>query len=164
MTYGTLAHSGRSKLDGAPGPGSGRYPLGSGERPNQHRGGGASRWFDQNVKGGKDKPNKSRAEIVTDQTKKSIDALKDLNRSVESMANRKKKGASTEGMSDDDLRKAINRMNLERQYADLTKPETAKGFQITRDILEVAGGVAVIASAAATVASTVYMMKHPKNN
>ncbi len=34
----SLCHIGRSKLDGAPGPGSGRYPLGSGEDPNQHRG------------------------------------------------------------------------------------------------------------------------------
>lgn len=33
-----LIHYGRSKLDGAPGPGSGRYPLGSGEDSHQHRG------------------------------------------------------------------------------------------------------------------------------
>ena len=33
-----LKHYGRSVLDGAPGPGSGRYPRGSGEDPNQHRG------------------------------------------------------------------------------------------------------------------------------
>lgn len=33
-----LMHYGRSKLDGAPGPGSGRYPLGSGDDSNQHRG------------------------------------------------------------------------------------------------------------------------------
>ena len=31
-----LAHYGRSAEDGAPGRGSGRYPLGSGENPNQH--------------------------------------------------------------------------------------------------------------------------------
>lgn len=31
-----LMHVGRSKEDGAPGPGSGRYPKGSGENPNQH--------------------------------------------------------------------------------------------------------------------------------
>ena len=30
-----LMHVGRSKEDGAPGPGSGRYPKGSGENPNQ---------------------------------------------------------------------------------------------------------------------------------
>lgn len=35
---GSLMHYGKSKMDGAPGPGSGRYPLGSGEDPNQHRG------------------------------------------------------------------------------------------------------------------------------
>ena len=34
----SLMHYGKSKLDGAPGRGSGRYPLGSGEDPNQHRG------------------------------------------------------------------------------------------------------------------------------
>lgn len=33
-----LMHYGVSKYDGAPGPGSGRYPAGSGENPNQHRG------------------------------------------------------------------------------------------------------------------------------
>lgn len=35
---GELLHYGKSKLEGAPGPGSGRYPLGSGDDPNQHRG------------------------------------------------------------------------------------------------------------------------------
>ena len=34
----TLMHYGVSKVDGAPGPGSGRYPLGSGENPNQRNG------------------------------------------------------------------------------------------------------------------------------
>ena len=33
-----LMHYGVSKLDGAPGRGSGRYPLGSGDNPNQHSG------------------------------------------------------------------------------------------------------------------------------
>lgn len=33
---GELMHYGVGKLDGAPGRGSGRYPLGSGENPNQH--------------------------------------------------------------------------------------------------------------------------------
>jgi transcriptional regulator with XRE-family HTH domain len=33
---GELAHYGVGKMDGAPGRGSGRYPLGSGDNPNQH--------------------------------------------------------------------------------------------------------------------------------
>ena len=36
MDESYLAHYGRSKKDGAPGPGSGRWPLGSGEDPYQH--------------------------------------------------------------------------------------------------------------------------------
>ena len=43
MRKDELMHYGRSKLDGAPGRGSGRYPLGSGEEPNQHRGDFATR-------------------------------------------------------------------------------------------------------------------------
>lgn len=39
----SIEHYGRSKKDGAPGPGSGRYPLGSGDDPNQHRGDFVSR-------------------------------------------------------------------------------------------------------------------------
>lgn len=38
-----LMHYGVSKMDGAPGRGSGRYPLGSGENPNQHSGDFVSR-------------------------------------------------------------------------------------------------------------------------
>lgn len=47
----TLVHYGRSKKDGAPGPGSGRYPLGSGEDPNQHRGDFISRVQELRKKG-----------------------------------------------------------------------------------------------------------------
>ena len=36
---GELTHYGVGKLDGAPGRGSGRYPLGSGKNPNQHTAG-----------------------------------------------------------------------------------------------------------------------------
>ena len=33
-----LMHYGVGKMEGAPGRGSGRYPLGSGKNPNQHSG------------------------------------------------------------------------------------------------------------------------------
>lgn len=38
VAEGYLMHVGVGKLDGAPGRGSGRYPLGSGKNPNQHSG------------------------------------------------------------------------------------------------------------------------------
>ena len=46
-----LMHRGVSKLDGAPGRGSGRYPLGSGKKPNQHNGDFISRVEDLRRKG-----------------------------------------------------------------------------------------------------------------
>jgi DNA-binding CsgD family transcriptional regulator len=51
LVDGELTHYGRSRLDGAPGPGSGRYPLGSGEDPNQHRGDLISRVQEMRGKG-----------------------------------------------------------------------------------------------------------------
>lgn len=46
-----LTHYGVSKMDGAPGPGSGRYPLGSGDNPNQHSGDFLSRISDLKAQG-----------------------------------------------------------------------------------------------------------------
>lgn len=46
-----LTHYGVSKMDGAPGPGSGRYPLGSGNNPNQHNGDFLSRISDLKAQG-----------------------------------------------------------------------------------------------------------------
>ena len=46
-----LYHYGRSKLDGAPGVGSGRYPLGSGDIPYQHSGDFLS-YYDKYAKAG----------------------------------------------------------------------------------------------------------------
>lgn len=54
-----LMHIGVSVLDGAPGRGSGRYPLGSGENPNQHSGDFASRVQELRKKG------MSESDIVT---------------------------------------------------------------------------------------------------
>ena len=50
-----LMHYGVSALDGAPGRGSGRYPLGSGKNPNQHGGDFVSRVKELRDKGMKEK-------------------------------------------------------------------------------------------------------------
>ena len=49
-----LMHYGVGKLDGSPGRGSGRYPLGSGKNPNQHSGDFISRVEDLRKKGKSD--------------------------------------------------------------------------------------------------------------
>ena len=59
-------------------------------------------------------------------------------------------------MSDDDLRKAINRMNLERTYESYKASEKTKGEDKVNSILDIAGGVTGIASSATLVALGLY--------
>lgn len=152
-----LVHEGVSKKNGAK-IGSGRYRLGTGKRPFQH-----GEWFNQNIKGGKDKPAKSRAEIMAEQSKKIVEGTRSSVEAVERLANRGKKGKDPTHMSDEQLRTRINRLNMERQYSQLTMPETSRGWEITKDILDVAGGVALLAIAGTTIASNVYTIKNMKN-
>lgn len=55
-------------------------------------------------------------------------------------------------MSDDDLRKAINRMNLERQYRDLTPVEISRGERVASNILRTTGTVLTTSSSALDIA------------
>lgn len=55
-------------------------------------------------------------------------------------------------MSDDDLRKAINRMNLERQYRDLTPVEITRGERVASNILRTTGTVLTTSSSALDIA------------
>lgn len=144
----TLMHVGRSKKDGAP-VGSGRYPLGSGK---------AGRLLEQNIKGGKDKPNKSAAEVFTGEASRSIREAGNLTRTVhEARRSGRKKDYSH--LSDDELRRRINRMNLERQYAEIDRDAVDRGFDHAERVLAIAGGIATIGASAATIAATVYKVK-----
>lgn len=192
-----LCHSGRSVLDGAPGPGSGARPLGSGERPYQrfegsnaklsrgpmlkeyHFSSGSNsnssqnntqntktnkfgKYLTQDIKGGKDKPKQSRAEIVTKGTRNIVSELENARANMQRSSDRKAKGLSAKGMSDTDLRNAINRIQMERTYESLTRPETKSGYIKAEEILSVVGTTVSIAAAAATIASTIYTIKNNK--
>lgn len=80
---------------------SGRYPWGSGERPYQS-GGGPS--------GGK-RPGLPR--IIVNRKKKTVKEPESEKKESSSSTQKKK---SVKDMSDDELRKAINRLDLEKQY------------------------------------------------
>ena len=62
--------------------------------------------------------------------------LRNLTGSKRSAAMTKYRKKNIDGMSDADLRKAVNRMNLERQYRDLTKADYMKGQRYASDILK----------------------------
>lgn len=62
-----------------------------------------------------------------------------------------KKQGSAKELSDDELRRRVNRLNMERQYNDLTKSETGKGWEIAESILSVVGGLAAITVSGMTI-------------
>ena len=64
------------------------------------------------------------------------------------------------GMSDDEIRQKVNRMNLERQYKDLATADVGAGKAYASDVLSTVGDVVTIAGGIATIAGTIYMIKH----
>ena len=62
-------------------------------------------------------------------------------------------------MSDEDLRKKINRLNLEKQYSDLTSRDVDLGRQKLDLVLDTTMSIANIAATAASVASIIWMIK-----
>lgn len=118
----------------------------------KHKSKSSSAWFDQSIKSGKDKPNISPAEKVAKETKNTMDNAQNIARSagkLRKMTTPQENRAK--GLSDEELRRRINRINMERQYNDLTSQDTGKGFEVAAEILSITGSVASIAVSAATV-------------
>ena len=64
-----------------------------------------------------------------------VNRYRNLSGSKASGSMKKYRSKNIDGMSDSDLKKAINRMNLERQYRDLTKLDYMRGHKYASDIL-----------------------------
>lgn len=62
-------------------------------------------------------------------------------------------------MSDDDLRKEVNRMNLESQYSNLSDRKITKGQTYLNESLNIAGGALGVASSALAIALAIKQLK-----
>ena len=65
-------------------------------------------------------------------------------------------------MSDAELRARINRMDMERRYAELNPSKTARGAQKAKTILAVAGSIAAIGGSVASIALAYQTLKEGK--
>lgn len=99
--------------------------------------------------GPKGKP--SDAQKMASSGKDGIRAARDLE-----MHTRKRGTYDLSNMSDEDLRKEINRMNMEQQYANLKDAEISAGRRNVHDSLQVAEDVAGLGVSAAVIASLIY--------
>lgn len=144
-----IAHSGRSVMDGAK-IGSGRYRLGSGNRPYQAYGGNkeAKRLMTEGNRSRQLERLKKKAKIL-----QASSAIKQpasgIARSVDRIRKTKKTdntGKEVKNLSTSELRERVNRLNLERQYADLMKADAAvsKGEIYVREALNIIGDLTAI--------------------
>ena len=134
------------------------YPLSSEQQSSSERKAKAGRWFNPTVKGGKDKPNISPAEKIAKESRNISDNTKDI---VNRFESRKPNQSSetAQKMSDEELRKAINRIELERRYDSLTREDTRDGFEIAGLILDDIGSIAAIAASTFAIMSVIKGMK-----
>lgn len=165
MTYNELYHHGIlgmkwGKRNGPP------YPLSSSQKSSsEKRQAKAGRYLTQDIKGGKDRPNKSAAEVITGETAK---VAKDIGSATRTIQKIRKKDSSyyneqIKTMSDDELIKAIKRLDLERRYRDLIvskDSDVEKGRDYIIDFLDVVGSIASASLSAATIMSVLYGMKN----
>lgn len=101
------------------------------------------------------KGNGSPAEKTTRAGEDIIDATKRL------VSRRKRKTRQDYShISDSELRKRVQRLQLERSYASLTDPGISRGKQKALDLLDVTGDVMAIAASGAIIGTQIYRMSH----
>lgn len=101
----------------------------------------------QTIKNGKDKPNISPLEKDIQETKKIMSTIRDMRSGRGGSKRVRRTGFKEPGeLSNEDLRKYIERLNLEKSYDSLTMKDVKTGMDYADDILSIAGSVASIAA------------------
>lgn len=122
--------------------------------------------LDRTIKRGKDKENISPATDVArnvnnaiENTGKTYRAIKDASKATQKELERAKRVKEVQKMSTEELRQKINRLNLEKQYLDLTDPYKNQGKDKVEQIIDVASGIGGLAVSAVMVAEGVKYLK-----
>ena len=98
------------------------------------------------------------AKIMVDSSRNITTDGQKINTSIRNVkAVQKRKDISK--MSDDDLRKEVNRMNLESQYSNLSDRKITKGQTYLNESLNIAGGALGVASSALAIALAIKQLK-----
>ena len=90
---------------------------------------------------------------------KSASAAKKINDISFNSKNVERSRKKLESMSDDDLRKAVNRMDLERQYSNLKSETVSRGRVTAEKVLSIAGDALAIGVSATAIAVSIANLK-----
>ena len=76
-------------------------------------------------------------------------------RANKKIADVKPKKKSVKDMSDDDLKKIVTRLQMERQYQTLTKTDVSKGKKVLQNMMKAGATVATVTSTGLTIYNNV---------
>lgn len=99
-----------------------------------------------------------RARGRVDSASNIVKESKNINKSVGNIRTTAKKKDLSE-MSDDELRKRVNRLNMEQQYSMLSSAQTSKGQSYVNNILEIGGSALAVTSSALAIALSIKQLK-----
>lgn len=89
---------------------------------------------------------------ITESAKRTVKAAGDIKRT-------QSRDDNLSELSDDELRKRVNRMNLEQQYKDLNSRNVSKGESYTLSALEIGGALLSTTASALTIALMIKQLK-----
>lgn len=138
------------------------YPLSANAHSSEERKFGTSDWskeaqkearkgrldraFTPSEKSGKDKPNVSPAEKIVKNSKDALNATADLRKKIQILTSDPRKD-DVKQMSDEELRKRINRLDMEKKYFSLTEDEVNNGKDYFDKFVDIGNDVATLALA-----------------
>ena len=102
--------------------------------------------------------NPQQTQSALDASSKFIKESKNINNAVYNIQSTRKR-KNLKSMSDEELRKEVNRMNLEQQYSSLSSNKISKGQAYARNTMDVAGAALGIASSGLAIALAIKQLK-----
>lgn len=118
---------------------------------------GDSGYFDRTIKDGKDKDKISPGEKIMKNTRSATENGRQISRAARNMKNSRSPDLSH--MTDAELKSAINRMDLERRYNELSSKDKRTGFDYVDNVLDIVGGVAGISGSIIATIALIRSMK-----
>lgn len=139
-----------------------KYESNKNASPRVTRSERVSKAFTPSVKQGKDKESISPAEKAIKKTKEGVESSKKMVEQIGELRGDSKRVRAYEEaskMSDQELRNVINRINLEKQYVDLTSSNLTKGERYASTTLSLAGDILAVSLSAAGLIVAIKQIK-----
>lgn len=93
-----------------------------------------------------------------DTASKSISVAKKVSKIADDKRAVKRAKTKLENMSDDNLKKMVDRMDLEQQYSSLKRENVSRGKVQARDVLAIAGDVMAVSASAVGLAAGIKLL------